>query len=870
MYVPQPTEEQRSYAPAGPRVENLPPVQSYVVNPPVQTQEHHATPEPPQIINTPYPLPPQGSTHPPDATFRDTDGENTLQRKSSLASLKGAPTQRGKGVNRGSSMADVVGTLGRAKSVVSRIETVKKKPITLVATAGRDLAIQRCQEKVSQISKECKERNVRFRDTHFDVDNQNSLYALDTQDDIVYRTAGTKRVWEIFDDPKFFVNGTTAGDIQQGAAGDCYFLAALATVTNVPTLLSQLCVARDEEVGVYGFIFFKDGDWTSVVVDDLLYTRAADYGNADPVLRSLLRHDETLYRKLFQTGSDALFFSACKDKNETWLPLLEKAYAKVHGDYESIDGGLTGEAVEDLTGGVTTTLYCKDILDQDRFWREELVLVNQQYLFAVGIVEKKRPAPAPAPSDGSAPTPGASPSNPDGEKISHNGLVPGHAYSILRAVEKNGKRFVLIRNPWGKTEWNGKWSDGSAEWTPEWMIALNHRFGDDGIFWMEYPDFLRQWTLIDRTRLFDSSYTVASQWVRLPAFWPAQWSSTVFSLTISHATPATIVLSQLDTRYFRGLAGQYDFFMEIRVTDARNGEVIARSRGLMHMRRSSNVEIRRLEEGVYIVHVKVTRIRVPDRKTVVDAVMQGVGNRPEKTLAVSENYVVARAKAGAESEGIFRALGLGGVNGMDGASRPAPTPAIAPQQEGGEGGEAEEEGDYICDGCKRTLGGTRYHCTDCADYDLCPDCYEKVAEIHGEEGHEFEQREESPAEYQQQGGEEEQQQAPAPAGGSPDDDDDTPTVVCGLRVYALDPELRIGAHIGGELELVVGVDPEDAHGDSKLEADDDVVGGVGGGPGGMVGFAGARPGEAKQFGGEKGKLGPKEPSKVQKQGWTKH
>lgn len=37
------------------------------------------------------------------------------------------------------------------------------------------------------------------------------------------------------------------------------------------------------------------------------------------------------------------------------------------------------------------------------------------------------------------------------------------------------------RNPWGKTEWTGAWSDGSAEWTPEMMLKLNHRFGDDGV-----------------------------------------------------------------------------------------------------------------------------------------------------------------------------------------------------------------------------------------------------------------------------------------------------------------------------------------------------------------------------------------------------
>lgn len=69
-----------------------------------------------------------------------------------------------------------------------------------------------------------------------------------------------------------------------------------------------------------------------------------------------------------------------------------------------------------------------------------------------------------------------------------HGLFPSHAYSILKAADYKGKRFVLIRNPWGKGEWTGKWSDGSSEWTSEWQglhEVLDHQPGDDGVFVME-------------------------------------------------------------------------------------------------------------------------------------------------------------------------------------------------------------------------------------------------------------------------------------------------------------------------------------------------------------------------------------------------
>lgn len=51
---------------------------------------------------------------------------------------------------------------------------------------------------------------------------------------------------------------------------------------------------------------------------------------------------EEQYQRLNQTGSKALYFAQCRSENETWLPLLEKAFAKAHGDYQAIDGGFTG------------------------------------------------------------------------------------------------------------------------------------------------------------------------------------------------------------------------------------------------------------------------------------------------------------------------------------------------------------------------------------------------------------------------------------------------------------------------------------------------------------------------------------------------
>ena len=76
------------------------------------------------------------------------------------------------------------------------------------------------------------------------------------------------------------------------------------------------------------------------------------------------------------------------------------------------------------------------------------------------------------------------------------GLEPNHAYSILdvRSLEVEGSLWLIrLRNPWGKCAWHGKWSDSDLVWERNSYLkeVLNHRGGEEGIFWMHFTDFLR-------------------------------------------------------------------------------------------------------------------------------------------------------------------------------------------------------------------------------------------------------------------------------------------------------------------------------------------------------------------------------------------
>lgn len=229
------------------------------------------------------------------------------------------------------------------------------------------------------------------------------------------------RVDWIFDSPQFTVNGYSASDIKQGGDGDCWWLAAVATIAHHKDLMDKVCVARDEECGVYGFVFQRDGEWISTVIDDNLYLSETDFDYYGDVYDSTGKRARR-YRKEKQSGSEALYFGRCEDHNETWLPLLEKAYAKVHGDYEAISGGWPGEAVEDMTGGVTSTLESNRVLSKDKLWKE-LCTSDGEYVFALAAMGQ-------------------------GWDWTRSGLALGHAYSILESREEvgdDGKKVRLVK-----------------------------------------------------------------------------------------------------------------------------------------------------------------------------------------------------------------------------------------------------------------------------------------------------------------------------------------------------------------------------------------------------------------------------------------
>jgi len=177
--------------------------------------------------------------------------------------------------------------------------------------------------------------------------------------------------------------------------------------------------------------------------------------------------------------------------------ILFLAYAKLHGSYDALEGGNICDALKDLTGGAIETVRWKD-QERDAVWEKIRTLNKKNCLMGCAI-------------DASNELP---------ESKLDCGLLANHAYSILKAKEVDGIKFLRIRNPWGQGEWTGDWSDNSPLWTPEWKgkgFVKNYTFKDDGTFFMRFEDFIKYFNRLFVMRSIHESFKHNGQWKGLNA-----------------------------------------------------------------------------------------------------------------------------------------------------------------------------------------------------------------------------------------------------------------------------------------------------------------------------------------------------------------
>ncbi|KAE9047840.1 hypothetical protein PR002_g820 [Phytophthora rubi] len=265
----------------------------------------------------------------------------------------------------------------------------------------------------------------------------------DEEDDDIYSMTSTDHVFA--SNATLFADGVSSGDVIQGDLGDCWFLSALSVVATRSDLLEQTFWRRDQHKakGLFVCKFMKNFVWNYVLIDD----RLPVFGFTDK-----------------KAGKP--YFARCRNPNELWVSLLEKAYAKLHGSYEALIGGFVDCALNDLTGMCSEQVILKEGFPG--FGENPYIPAKPQQKHGDPFWEKLARYKQSGTLMGCSIQPPVTAKEVAVESSAGNGLYFKHAYALVDVAEiKTAKgesvRLVKLRNPWGMGEWTGPWSDSSEE-----------------------------------------------------------------------------------------------------------------------------------------------------------------------------------------------------------------------------------------------------------------------------------------------------------------------------------------------------------------------------------------------------------------------
>lgn len=160
-----------------------------------------------------------------------------------------------------------------------------------------------------------------------------------------------KRASEYFEGVDYQIfDGVDPSDVIMGSCNDCYAFAALAGIaeglgeeadldekSKGLRIRDNFLTQTVNSAGCYAINFIIDGQLRTIVIDDYFpftYSKA---------------------------GKEIFAFAKCKHgENEIWVQLVEKAWAKLCGSYESAEMGRCNEFFSNFDGSPTDTYWTDD------------------------------------------------------------------------------------------------------------------------------------------------------------------------------------------------------------------------------------------------------------------------------------------------------------------------------------------------------------------------------------------------------------------------------------------------------------------------------------------------------------------------------
>ena len=148
-----------------------------------------------------------------------------------------------------------------------------------------------------------------------------------------------------------FGKGVSADDIYQGRVGNCWFLAAASAVADAdPGLVTKAFLNTDNQLnaaGIYAVDLYTLGVPHTVVVDDFMPRSVGDDG----------------------VKIENSFANVATSDQSMWGAILEKAFAKLVGNYMHTSGGIPSSGVRRIVGGAFE-LHPHIGMAVDALWKE--------------------------------------------------------------------------------------------------------------------------------------------------------------------------------------------------------------------------------------------------------------------------------------------------------------------------------------------------------------------------------------------------------------------------------------------------------------------------------------------------------------------
>ena len=190
-----------------------------------------------------------------------------------------------------------------------------------------------CSRAVDRLLRENIDFNVVLRDKTGDFidttfDYPHAIYWEDMrpsnpQDDESGKDLYWERISDIFDSDQYSMwgsNGIEFTDPNQGAIGDCWIIAAASCVAQEPERIKKLfLIDHLNDAGVYAVQLYVMGIPVTVTVDE--------------------------YLPFYYPDDDYMIYGRKSNDGALWMPILEKAAAKLFGNYEMLSGGWMGPAI---------------------------------------------------------------------------------------------------------------------------------------------------------------------------------------------------------------------------------------------------------------------------------------------------------------------------------------------------------------------------------------------------------------------------------------------------------------------------------------------------------------------------------------------